>query len=73
MYAQIRNHDRPEAGRQAITETPQIATDDDELLERLVMLEQRLAQDLARKPKHQKPQLQQQWQEEIAQINQQLG
>ncbi|WNN73895.1 ATP-binding cassette domain-containing protein [Kluyvera cryocrescens] len=73
VYAQIRNHDRPEAGRQAVTETPQMATDDDELLERLVMLEQRLAQDLARKPKHQKPQLQQQWQEEIAQINQQLG
>lgn len=73
VYAQIRNHDRPEAGRQAVTKTPQMATDDDELLERLVMLEQRLAQDLARKPKHQKPQLQQQWQEEIAQINQQLG
>ena len=73
VYEQIRNQDRPETARLAAAETPQMAIDDDELLEQLVILEQRLAEDLARKPKHQKPQLQQQWQEEIARINQQLG
>jgi ATP-binding cassette, subfamily F, member 3 len=40
----------------------------DDLLERLVMLENLLAEDLARKPKHQKPQLQEQWRKEIDSI-----
>jgi len=44
----------------------------DALLERLVMLEDLLESDLARKEKHQKPQRQQQWRQEIEQINQQL-
>ncbi|QGN38036.1 ABC-F family ATP-binding cassette domain-containing protein [Klebsiella oxytoca] len=43
--------------------------DHDALLERLITLEQLLSDDLARKPKHQKPQLQAQWREEIATIN----
>lgn len=43
------------------------------LLERLIELEQRLNDDLARKPKHQKPQLQAQWQEEIMNINRKLS
>ncbi|HDH0827266.1 TPA: ABC-F family ATP-binding cassette domain-containing protein [Klebsiella oxytoca] len=43
--------------------------DHDTLLERLVSLEQLLADDLARKPKHQKPQLQAQWRKEIATLN----
>ncbi|CAM3306606.1 putative ABC transporter ATP-binding protein YheS [Klebsiella spallanzanii] len=47
--------------------------DNDTLLERLVMLEQLLADDLARRPKHQKPQLQAQWREEIATINTRLS
>ena len=37
----------------------------DDLLETLLVLETQLADDLARKPKHQKPQLQAQWQREI--------
>ncbi|MDG1643368.1 ABC-F family ATP-binding cassette domain-containing protein [Klebsiella huaxiensis] len=41
----------------------------DALLERLVMLEQLLADDLARRPKHQKPQLQAQWRDEITMLN----
>ncbi|RAN75410.1 hypothetical protein B5P41_36185, partial [Bacillus sp. SRB_28] len=45
----------------------------DALLERLISLEQRLAEDMARKPKHQKPQQQARWQEEIAQINARLS
>lgn len=44
----------------------------DALLERLIALETRLAQDRARKPAHQKPALQAQWQEEIARITQLL-
>ncbi|HEX4502560.1 MAG TPA: ABC-F family ATP-binding cassette domain-containing protein [Scandinavium sp.] len=46
------------------------AIDDmDDLLARLVSLETRLAEDLARKPKHQKPQLQAEWAQEIARLN----
>ena len=44
----------------------------EELLERLVMLEDWLEKDLARKEKHQKPQLQRQWRQEIERLNQQL-
>ncbi len=44
----------------------------DDLLERLVMLEKLLEEDRLRKPKHQKPQLQAQWQEEIAALTAQL-
>ncbi|WP_336220368.1 ABC-F family ATP-binding cassette domain-containing protein [Citrobacter amalonaticus] len=42
--------------------------DENALLEKLIALEQRLADDLARKPRHQKPQLQVQWRKEIADI-----
>lgn len=59
--------------RPAIQAAPAIASepvaDHDALLERLVRLEQLLADDLARRAKHQKPQLQAQWREEIATIN----
>lgn len=44
----------------------------DDLLERLVALETLLEDDLARKPKHQKPQLQAQWRKEIEEIEAQL-
>ncbi len=44
----------------------------DDLLERLIMLETLLEEDRLRKPKHQKPQLQAQWQEEIAALTAQL-
>jgi len=44
----------------------------DDLLEKLVELETLLADDLARKPKHQKPQLQAQWQHEIRLLNARL-
>ena len=44
----------------------------DDLLERLVALETLLENDLARKPKHQKPQLQAQWRKEIEEIEAQL-
>lgn len=44
----------------------------EDLLERLIMLETLLEEDRLRKPKHQKPQLQAQWQEEIAALTAQL-
>lgn len=47
-------------------------TEFDDLLEKLVALETLLAEDLARKPKHQKPQLQVQWRQEIERIEAQL-
>jgi ABC-type multidrug transport system ATPase subunit len=43
------------------------------LLERLIDLEQRLADDISRKPKHQKPHLQAQWRDEIAVITARLS
>ena len=45
---------------------------EEQLLERLIELETLLAEDQQRKPKHQKPNLQLQWQEEIEQITLQL-
>lgn len=44
----------------------------DDVLERLVALETLLAEDLARKQKHQKPQLQAQWRKEIEELEAQL-
>lgn len=44
----------------------------DDLLERLIALETLLEEDLARKPKHQKPQLQAQWRQEIEAIEAKL-
>ncbi|HDR2864267.1 TPA: ABC-F family ATP-binding cassette domain-containing protein [Enterobacter asburiae] len=44
----------------------------DDVLEKLVALETLLADDLARKPKHQKPQLQAQWRKEIEELEAQL-
>ena len=52
------------------SKAPPSASDD--LLERLVALEMLLEEDLARKPKHQKPQLQAQWRREIEEIEAQL-
>ncbi len=49
------------------------ATEEEQQLQRLCELEQWLAEDLARKPKHQKPQLQQQWRAEILALIQMLG
>ena len=45
----------------------------DELLERLIELEEKLAEDMARKEKHQKPALQSQWRSEIEVLNKKLA
>jgi ATP-binding cassette subfamily F protein 3 len=47
--------------------------DENLLLATLVVLEHKLEEDMARKTRHQKPQLQQQWRQEIAVINAKLG
>jgi len=47
-------------------------SEEERLLGTLVELETKLAEDLARKPKHQKPALQREWQQQIEQLNQLL-
>ncbi|MFS1892904.1 ABC-F family ATP-binding cassette domain-containing protein [Vibrio lentus] len=49
-----------------------VQNDDELLLERLLELEELLTQDQSRKAKHQKPDLQQKWQQEIVSINAKL-
>ncbi|AEX54615.1 glutathione-regulated potassium-efflux system ATP-binding protein [Rahnella aquatilis CIP 78.65 = ATCC 33071] len=44
-------------------------TEEERLLATLMELENKLEEDLARKPKHQKPALQRQWQQKIAELN----
>lgn len=67
---------REESGLQAqpVPATPSVsqAEPTDDLLERLITLERLLEEDRLRKPKHQKPQLQAQWLEEIAVLTAQL-
>ncbi len=47
----------------------QSQNDEERLLERLLELEELLSKDQARKAKHQKPDLQMEWQQEIVRIN----
>ncbi|MEF2269698.1 ABC-F family ATP-binding cassette domain-containing protein [Janthinobacterium sp. LS2A] len=64
---------------QALTPVPRVEhasavlADVDVQLERLCELEQLLAEDLARKPRHQKPASQQAWLAELERLNQVLG
>ena len=51
------------------TDDQQSQTDEEGLLERLLELEELLSKDQARKAKHQKPNLQVKWQQEIVRIN----
>ncbi|MBA7933923.1 ABC-F family ATP-binding cassette domain-containing protein [Klebsiella sp. RHBSTW-00215] len=69
VYENLRAAVRRPMAQTATALTIEPEEDNDTLLERLVMLEQLLADDLTRRPKHQKPQLQAQWREEIATIN----
>ncbi|HEP0588700.1 TPA: ABC-F family ATP-binding cassette domain-containing protein [Klebsiella aerogenes] len=70
VYARLRGYERLPS---PATQTPPVDELQEDLLERLVMLEQLLADDLQRKPKHQKPQLQALWRQEIEEINIQLS
>ncbi|VEC30748.1 Glutathione-regulated potassium-efflux system ATP-binding protein [Klebsiella pneumoniae] len=75
VYARLQAVAPAPDSRLALQSTPAGADDGDDeeaLLARLIDLEQWLADDMARKPKHQKPSLQAQWQEEIARLLNQL-
>ncbi|WP_374348973.1 ABC-F family ATP-binding cassette domain-containing protein [Chitinimonas sp.] len=65
------------AGESTVGHSPVASTaaadDSDALLARLCELEARLAEDLARKPRQQRPLVQQQWRDEIAALSAQLG
>ena len=73
-YARLSAEDGP-----ALTPAPRVEQasavlgDVDVQLERLCELEQLLAEDLARKPRHQKPASQQAWLAELERLNQVLG
>lgn len=73
VYEQLRQRTRSHAPEAATVSSSVSTLEGDDLLERLITLEQRLAEDLARKPKHQKPLMQQRWREEIDLINNQLS
>ncbi len=69
LYAQLsaeENGERVETFVEPSLAGEAINHEEDLLLERLVALENRLAEDLARKEKHQKPALQKEWRKEIA-------
>ncbi|WP_142501991.1 ABC-F family ATP-binding cassette domain-containing protein [Klebsiella sp. 2680] len=69
VYDVLRNRNSLPARQPWPVITSEPVMNHDALLERLLTLEQLLADDLARKLKHQKPQRQAQWREEIAAIN----
>lgn len=57
----------------AVPEPSAAVSDEEDSLAALITLEEKLAADLQRKPAHQKPVLQQQWREQIAQLRDELG
>ncbi|MCL1127042.1 ATP-binding cassette domain-containing protein [Shewanella surugensis] len=59
--------------QQAIKNTTLASDSDDMMLTQLIALETQLALDLKRKTKHQKPKMQQQWQQAIRQLESQLS
>ncbi|MBU4681057.1 ABC-F family ATP-binding cassette domain-containing protein [Cedecea davisae] len=63
----------PEARSSVQEARPKLWHESDELLERLIELEEKLAEDMARKEKHQKPALQDQWRNEIEALNKKLA
>lgn len=74
VYARLQAVAPAPDSRLALQSTPAGADNDEEaLLARLIDLEQWLADDMARKPKHQKPSLQAQWREEINRLLNQLA
>ncbi|TNV17945.1 ABC-F family ATP-binding cassette domain-containing protein [Buttiauxella sp. B2] len=74
LYAQLtgENPQITPPSRQTELMSCVVHSETDAWLERLVKLEEKLAQDLSRKQSHQKPALQQQWRKEIEMLNQRL-
>ncbi|MEQ1964750.1 ABC-F family ATP-binding cassette domain-containing protein [Xenorhabdus khoisanae] len=52
---------------------PEVLANEEDILQRIVILEKNLAEDLARKSKHQKPKSQEIWRKEIARLYEILG
>ena len=69
LYAQLTGETAVELSPPKVVVETVISTETEAWLERLVELEDKLTQDLARKQSHQKPALQQAWREEIAALN----
>ena len=65
LWARMRDGGAPPPTAVARTVSPGVPEDDDEMLRQLIDLEARLAADRARKPRHQKPEMQRRWQQEI--------
>lgn len=65
--------DSPAAGKTPVATSVVAANEEERWLTTLLELESKLAEDRARRPRHQKPQLQQQWQRQIAELNALLG
>ncbi|CAI8893311.1 ABC-F family ATP-binding cassette domain-containing protein [Kosakonia quasisacchari] len=72
VFERLRESVCHEQAAPVVLNTVAAPEDADALLERLILLETQLAEDLARKAKHQKPQLQAQWREEIERLQQRL-
>lgn len=71
LYARLAAEETGETHPESTVESSK-THDLDTCLERLVALENRLAEDLARKDKHQKPNLQREWRKEIGELNARL-
>lgn len=74
FYAEASRGQAPQIDDKPVTgyEPDKTRVAHDDLLERLVMLETLLEQDLTRKPKFQKPRLQAEWRNEIALLTRRL-
>lgn len=72
-YARLNAHPEPAASLAPPVTTLAAPADSERQLERLCELEQLLAEDLARKPRHQKLASQQAWREELASLSRALG
>lgn len=72
FYRQLESSTSDVTGPGRATADAEVAEDDEALLARLEWLEQQLRDDQARKPKHQKPERQAQWQAEIRSLWQRL-
>ncbi|CNL68712.1 ABC transporter ATP-binding protein [Yersinia aldovae ATCC 35236] len=76
IYAILADKSAPETPPSAVLRAAPITlveSEEERLLATLLALESKLEGDLARKPRHQKPELQRQWQQKITQLNTLLG
>ena len=65
LWTRMRETSAPPAAAAQLAVQPPAGDDEEALLTRLIALESQLAEDLARKPRHQKPERQIRWRQEI--------